>query len=941
MRKLLMLLPLISFFFHSSAQEFYDKSNWLPDHQFRSGLTVAIADMNGDLYPDLLRMRNGRDLEVSLLVPGDTLLVAYPTDPVSHPGQTWCLVVGDVNNDGFNDIVTGGDTDGIILWKMGQNGKVIEKVILPEGNFYAQAANFVDLNNDGWLDLFVCNDNGISRIYGNDRQGNLSPQTGWLHLETETPSDNSGNYGSIWTDFDQDGDLDLYISKCKAAAQLPTDPRRINQLFVNYGPQGFKEEGAARGLALGDQSWISDFGDVDNDGDMDAIVFNHDPESKLMINDNGIFKDYTDSMGVKIEGLLIQGFFRDMDNDGKLDIIVLGNAPYYYHNDGNYHFSGRSICNAQYTMTSGVVGDFNFDGYFDIYGIYGRDFVDPGPDFDKLWVQKTGEYCWITVALEGVESNRNGIGATVEIYGSTGKQIREVRSGEAYGITASAAIYAGINSDKEVEKLVVKWPSGIVDSFSHLPANHRYVVTEGSCRYLPVPMQYTGDPAICGGDSLTLTLPGWDSLVWSDGSKESTLQVKKSGIYFGRGILNGCPQISEPLYVEVDPVENPQIAVTGDTIICEGGEVVLSLPAASAYLWNNGSTEQVLRVNQSGPVWASVSGLCADFNSDTIQIHVLPSRLPESVQGADLAAPGSAILTAVGDSILWYNDPDQGQLVGEGPEFLTPVIDKATTFYASNVITFPGESFEVGEQLRPTASVYHNNNFNGRMFFNVFQSLTLQSVTVFTDTPGVRRILLLKGADVIASKEAMVDTGTTELTLDFELEPGLSYELTTDASLNRDSFGFNSPLLYRTTGLQDSYPYGDPGVIEITGNNYSLDEYYYFYRWKIKTRDRYCESPRVPVEVTIETSSRDVEELTGWLVYPNPVSTTLILRADQGASRLLKVRMMDLQGRVRWQQVPAGNVTSLRASMEELPAGIYWLEIQTEKGRATAKILKL
>lgn len=237
-------------FHQHSGPDLYDKTNWLPDPQFRSGLTIAVTDFNGDHYPDLLRMRNGKSLEVGLMVPGDTVFVSYSTG-VAHPSPAWCLVVGDVNNDGFKDIVTGGNSDQIILWKMGRDGQVIEKTILPESNIYVQAANFVDINNDGWLDLFVCNDDGISRIYGNDGQGNLQPQTGWLNLQTTIPSDNSGNYGSIWTDFDQDGDLDLYISKCKGAAQLPTDPRRINQLFVNYGPQGFKEEGVQRGLALG------------------------------------------------------------------------------------------------------------------------------------------------------------------------------------------------------------------------------------------------------------------------------------------------------------------------------------------------------------------------------------------------------------------------------------------------------------------------------------------------------------------------------------------------------------------------------------------------------------------------------------------------------------------------------------------------------------------
>ncbi|MCB9318773.1 MAG: VCBS repeat-containing protein [Lewinellaceae bacterium] len=932
------LFPLMLLFTSIQAQTFYDKTNWLPDPQFRSGLTIAVTDFNGDHYPDLLRMRNGKSLEVGLMVPGDTVFVSYSTG-VAHPSPAWCLVVGDVNNDGFKDIVTGGNSDQIILWKMGRDGQVIEKTILPESNIYVQAANFVDINNDGWLDLFVCNDDGISRIYGNDGQGNLQPQTGWLNLQTTIPSDNSGNYGSIWTDFDQDGDLDLYISKCKGAAQLPTDPRRINQLFVNYGPQGFKEEGVQRGLALGDQSWVSDFGDVDNDGDLDCIVFNHDPQSRLMINDGGVFKDYTDSMGVKIEGLLIQGFFRDMDNDGHLDIVVLGNAPYYYHNDGNYHFSGRSVCNAQYTMTSGMVADFNGDGYMDIYGIYGKDFVQPGPDYDKLWIQKTGEYCWVTIGLEGTVSNRDGIGATIEIYSSVGKQIREVRAGEAYGVTASPEVYAGIGSDKGVEKVIVRWPSGIVDSFGYLPANKRYVFTEGQCRYLPVPMQYAGIPSICGGDSLTLSLPGWDSLVWSTGSTEPQLQVKASGIYFGKGILNGCPQVSEPLRVVVDPVESPRISLSGDSILCEGGEVFLSLPEARAYTWNNGSTERSIRIDQPGVFWADITGQCADFKTDTVRIQFIPVSDPDSLEDVTLPGPGMTVLHAVGDSLLWY-EPENGILVGTGNDFQTPFLTSTTTYYVSNVTTYPGYAVGLGEVNKPTVNVYHNNNFNGRLIFNVYQALTLDSVTVFTDTPGVRRIILVKGADILASREVMLDTGATVVALNFTIEPGLSYELTTDAAYNRDLFGVNSPFLYRTVGLQGAYPYGDPGTIEIIGNNYGLEEYYYFYRWKVRTIDRYCESEHFPVQVHIMTSSSELLEQAGWKVFPNPVNSMFFVQPHPDARPILELRLFDVQGRVQWESRSVSRAETNSISMGELPAGMYWLSVKTAEGSYNVKILK-
>jgi hypothetical protein len=127
----------------------------------------------------------------------------------------------------------------------------------------------------------------------NDGTGNLVKQDLFDFITVPT-SDNSGNYGSVYTDFDMDGDLDLYIAKCRQGVNDPSDPRRIDALFVNDGTGFYTQNAKAYGLADGHQTWTADFGDFDNDGDLDLFKTQHDVISELDENiDNDTFINIT------------------------------------------------------------------------------------------------------------------------------------------------------------------------------------------------------------------------------------------------------------------------------------------------------------------------------------------------------------------------------------------------------------------------------------------------------------------------------------------------------------------------------------------------------------------------------------------------------------------------------------------------------------------------
>src|SRR5690606_13333387 len=87
---------------------------------------------------------------------------------------------------------------------------------------------------------------------------------------------------------------------------------------------------------------------------------------------------------------------------------------------------------------------------------------------------------WITIHLQGVASNRNGIGARVEIYGSWGKQIRDVRSGDGFRFMSTINAHFGLGQAQEIDQLVVRWPSGTVDVINNPGINEPFSLLEGT-----------------------------------------------------------------------------------------------------------------------------------------------------------------------------------------------------------------------------------------------------------------------------------------------------------------------------------------------------------------------------------------------------------------------------------------------------------------------------
>jgi hypothetical protein len=425
-----------------------------------SGYNICMVDMNGDHLDDLVGVSNN-NLRVHYQGPNGTLTVTdYPITGTSLM-PNWSLAAGDYNRDGYNDLILGNGS-GISIWK--SNNGTGYTSITPGQYIFCQRTNFADLNDDGNLDLFSCHDIDANVYYLNDGAGNLTyyqsnTTPGAMNLSSMT--NDGGNYSTLFTDFDNDGDTDVFISKCSGPPC---------QLFRYDGGNVYTNVSAIAAIDITPiQTWSSAIADFDNDGDMDIIITASAGTHKFFRNNFettntlSAFTNITAGSGWDTNtSTNIDNVAYDFDNDGKVDVLGGGNKIMF--NQGNNTFAGVSYSG----IGIGAVGDLNNDGFLDIQN--GTTIRYAVPNNNN----------WIKLTFQGIQSNRNGIGARVEIYGAWGKQIRDVRSGEGFRYMSSLNAHFGIGTATTIDQVIVRWPSGIVDTFNNVTPNQTLFVMEGA-----------------------------------------------------------------------------------------------------------------------------------------------------------------------------------------------------------------------------------------------------------------------------------------------------------------------------------------------------------------------------------------------------------------------------------------------------------------------------
>jgi tetratricopeptide (TPR) repeat protein len=452
---------------------------------------IAWGDYDSDGYDDLLlrgskifrNLKGERFHEVTETVG----IVDY-----SASGGIW----GDWNNDGLLDFysISGGKgKNGDRLWKQTQEGKFFDVTDMAgrvTNDFSTEGVGWGDANKNGFLDLYLAN-------YENWSEHSYYPDQFYVCYEGETFSERLNDAGMIppfneekagrgvnWGDYDNDGDLDIYVSNYRL---------QENFLWRNNGGGTFTNVANLLGVA-GDEvdGWWghtigSSWGDYDNDGDLDLITANlaHpryiEFSNKTRLYENmgppeWRFVDRREEAGIKFEETHSDPAWADVDKDGDLDLYITcvyeGRKSFLYENKGDGKF--RDI-----TYLAGVrvfngwgcaFSDFDNDGDVDL-------FVASGSGV-HLFRNEGNENNYLEVAVIGRESNSCAIGARVTVKQNDNIQIREVQGGKGTTSQNSLVQFFGFGNDSTPVDVDVRFPNGREKHLSGISLNKKITVKQ-------------------------------------------------------------------------------------------------------------------------------------------------------------------------------------------------------------------------------------------------------------------------------------------------------------------------------------------------------------------------------------------------------------------------------------------------------------------------------
>ena len=389
----------------------------------------------------------------------DNVVVATP---IADHNASWSIAAGDLDGNGYLDLLYGGGGGATFMLsnvsETSNNTKEYTSDFTeysPSIGIFSQRTNFIDINNDGLLDAFVCHDVNSNVYFINDGNGGLI-----THQVNDGNSVDLGilgrNYATLWVDYDNDQDMDMFISKCGGSAEATK-----NRMYENNGDGTFTDVSISSNLNSSIQTWSSAWGDFDNDGLMDVLVGASNGSNELMHNNgDGTFTDITAGSGFDTFNVTSHEYIaHDFNNDGYVDVYASG---YILTNNGDMTFSPSGT-----NYGRGAVGDLNNDGFLDLFT-------------GTLKINNNTEGNWLNVNTIGTDSNSNGIGARVEITSNLGTQIRDIRSGTGFKYMSSLTAHFGIGSDTTIQSVTVYWPSGNVDYIENPTINSTMNIVEGS-----------------------------------------------------------------------------------------------------------------------------------------------------------------------------------------------------------------------------------------------------------------------------------------------------------------------------------------------------------------------------------------------------------------------------------------------------------------------------
>lgn len=458
------------------------------------------------------------------------------------------VAIDDINNDGLKDVYAVCIFDPNKLYinisKFDTTGRIQSPLFNEEASARGvtgvsndtSSVNFreldlgvglADVDNDGDLDIYLCNLLGKNKLLLNNGNGYFRNVSNEVNRGI---GENERTNAAVFGDVDNDGDLDLFI----------TNENSTNRLYLNNGSGYFTEVTGSAGLISKGGGMGAEFCDIDGDGKLDLFVCNWAKHNLLYHNVSAKgkvhFEDITDSAGVGGEGFSKSNavVFFDYDNDGLPDLFVTSRkrSNRLYHNLGNCRFEDvtEQVIGIDSMLSYGAAAaDFDQDGYQDLYvanvgdnvfykNIGGKKLVpmtaeygaqmggystgcatgdiDNDGDVDLyvanylggnsiLFLNNCNNRNFLKLNVKGTISNRDAVGTQIKIYkaGHAGDKnyligYREISGGSGYGSYSAREVHFGTGSTNKLDAVIYFPASGIKRTLSNISAGTTLTVSE-------------------------------------------------------------------------------------------------------------------------------------------------------------------------------------------------------------------------------------------------------------------------------------------------------------------------------------------------------------------------------------------------------------------------------------------------------------------------------